>query len=99
MGRRSSLGRVLSLWSLLGFGVLAGCGGGSDGESLLVLHYDTPAEVEDAIGPEEPLPGLEVAPPLVLHGKESERPTPPRAPVLAFQPAFHQALRGSHSVS
>ena len=94
MGQRSSLRRLLSLWSLVGFGVLWGCGGGVDGESDLVVRHDSPTEVEDAIEP-----GLEVAPPLVLRGTESERPTPPRAPVLAFQPAFHQALRWSHSVS
>jgi lysophospholipase L1-like esterase len=93
MGQRSSLGRLLSLWSLVGFGVLWGCGGAVDGESDLVVHHDSPTAVEDAIEP-----GLEVAPPLVLRGTESERPTPPRAPVLAFQPAFHQALRWSHSV-
>jgi lysophospholipase L1-like esterase len=93
MGGRWSLGRVLSLWSLLGFGVLAGCGGEAD--SLLVLHYDAPEQVEDAIGPD----GVEVAPPLVLHGTEAERPLPPRAPAFGFQPAFHQALRWSHSVS
>jgi lysophospholipase L1-like esterase len=90
---------VLSLWSLLGLGVLAGCGGG-DGESVLELHYDTPTQVEDPIGPpQQSPPELEVAPPLVLNGAESERPTPPRAPVLVFQPAFHQALRWSYSVS
>ena len=94
MGQRSSLGRLLSLWSLGGFAVLMGCGGGVKGESDLVLHHDSPTAVEDAIEP-----GLEVAPPLVLRGTESERPTPPRAPVLAFQPGFHQALRWSHNVS
>jgi lysophospholipase L1-like esterase len=99
MVRRSSLGRRLSLWSLLALGALAGCGAGSDGEALLLLHQDAPAEVEDAITPPLPSPGLEVAPPLVLRGTESERPTPPRAPVRSFQPAFHQALRWSQSVS
>lgn len=42
--------------------------------------------------------GLEVAPPLVLREKDTERPTPPHAPLPSFQPAFHQALRWSHSV-
>jgi len=96
MVQKSSLGRLVSLWSLLGLGVLAGCGGGLGGESHLVLHEDTPTEQEDAIEPE--LPGLEVAPPLVLRGTENERPTPPRAPVLSFQPGFNQVLRTSHSV-
>jgi lysophospholipase L1-like esterase len=95
MRQRSILVRLVGLWGLLGFGVLAGCGGG---DSDLVLHHDSPAEQEDAIVPAQPSPGLEVAPPLVLRGTENERPTPPRAPVLSFQPAFHQALRWSHGV-
>jgi lysophospholipase L1-like esterase len=92
MVQKSSLVRLLSLWGLLG--LLAGCGGG---ESQLVLHEDSPTEQQGAIEPEQP--GLEVAPPLVLRGTENPRPTPPRAPVLSFQPAFHQALRTSQSVS
>jgi lysophospholipase L1-like esterase len=97
MGRQSSLGHLLRLWGLLSLGVLAGCGAGSDGEALLHLHYDAPSQVQDAIEPDPP--GLEVAPPLVLHGTETERPTPPRAPLPSFQPAFHQALRWSQGVS
>ncbi|HEX8700088.1 MAG TPA: SGNH/GDSL hydrolase family protein [Myxococcaceae bacterium] len=87
--------RLRNLWSLLVVVVLAGCGGTFGGESHLVLHQDAPTEQEDAIEPEE---GLEVAPPLVLRGTENERPTPPRAPTISFQPAFHQALRWSHYV-
>jgi lysophospholipase L1-like esterase len=96
MVQKSSLVRRVSLWGLLALGLLAGCGGGFGGESQRVLDEDSPTEQEDAIEPEQP--GLEVAPPLVLRGTENERPTPPRAPVLSFQPAFHQALRASHSV-
>ncbi|MCE9672656.1 GDSL-type esterase/lipase family protein [Myxococcus stipitatus] len=52
---------------------------------------------QDANRPEGP---LEVAPVVVDDGEE--RQTPPPAPAPApdtFQPGFHQALRGSHSVS
>jgi lysophospholipase L1-like esterase len=51
--------------------------------------------------PEEP---VKVAPVLVLNDERRERPRPPPPPppepepVMAFQPGFHQALRGSHGV-
>ncbi|MDY7229615.1 SGNH/GDSL hydrolase family protein [Hyalangium rubrum] len=87
--------------SLLSLGLWSGCGPGAEDVASPDPSSDAepPAWVEDSIAPvPPPLDGLEVAPPLVLHEREEDRPTPPRVPAISFQPGFHQALRWSHSV-
>lgn len=98
MGGRSSLGRLVWTWSLLSVCVLGGCGGGKDAALVPPAPIDAESPVEDSLESPPASEPLEVAPALVLRGTETLRPTPPRPPAISFQPAFHQALRWSHSV-
>lgn len=105
MGGTRRLRLLVGVWCLLGLGLGSGCGEGENGDDAPVAPSPeaeapapVPAPLEAPVPPEPPSNGLEVAPPLVLHERELTRPTPPVAPVLSFQPGFHQALRWSHSV-
>ncbi|WP_224360539.1 SGNH/GDSL hydrolase family protein [Hyalangium versicolor] len=97
---RSGLWALMCTWSLL-----AACGAGSpeapSAPSSEGGEISTPAPMDplpQTPSEQEPNPAPEEAPPPGADPEAQPPPTPP-IPAPAFQPAFHQALRWSKSVS